>query len=130
MSRQSRSSIPRPALWIAVPTFVVCVAAMAALQAGIVAGLVIALLGAAIAATQTTKVGTAIHSAGRGIDDRLWGDIFCFCLRRIPAFKFARRWFQNPFAGAANAASICGKRAQRLGGRIRQNEMAGLEARP
>src|SRR5664280_1528585 len=46
MSRQSRSSIPRPALWIAVPTFVVCVAVMAALQAGIVAGLVIALLGA------------------------------------------------------------------------------------
>ena len=41
-----RPSIPRPALWIAAPTFVVCLAVMAASQAGFVAALVIGLLGA------------------------------------------------------------------------------------
>ncbi len=46
MSPQNRSSIPRPALWIAVPTFVVCLAVMAALQAGTLAAVIVGLLGA------------------------------------------------------------------------------------
>jgi len=46
MPPPNRSAIPRPALWIAVPTFVVCLAVMAAAQAGTVAALVIGGLGA------------------------------------------------------------------------------------
>jgi urea transport system substrate-binding protein len=46
MPPQSRPYIPRPALWIAVPTFVVSLAVAAGLQAGILAALVIAVLGA------------------------------------------------------------------------------------
>src|SRR5258707_12322720 len=46
MPPQHRSSIPRPALWIAVPTFVVALAAAASMQAaGVTAAIVIALLG-------------------------------------------------------------------------------------
>ncbi len=43
---QSRRPIPRPALWIAIPTFVVSLAVAASLKAGIFAALVVALLGA------------------------------------------------------------------------------------
>src|SRR5476651_917720 len=46
MPPPSRRPIPRPALWIAVPTFVVSLAVVASLQAGIVAALIVALLGA------------------------------------------------------------------------------------
>ena len=46
MLPQNRPSIPRPALWIAAPTFVVGLAVAAGLQASIFAALVIAVLGA------------------------------------------------------------------------------------
>ena len=46
MPPQSRPPIPRPALWIAAPTFIVSLAVAAGLQAGIFAAVVIAVLGA------------------------------------------------------------------------------------
>ncbi len=48
MSPPRRALIPHPALWIAVPTFAVSLAAACALQAGIVAALVVGLVGAAL----------------------------------------------------------------------------------
>ena len=48
MSPQRRPSIPRPALWIAVPTFAVSLAVAFALQAGILAALLVGLIGAAL----------------------------------------------------------------------------------
>jgi urea transport system substrate-binding protein len=46
MPPPSRRPIPRPALWIAAPTFIVSLAVAASLQAGILATIVVALLGA------------------------------------------------------------------------------------
>src|SRR5476649_2006165 len=46
MPPPKRAPIPRPALWIAAPTFVVSLAVAVSLQAGIFAALVVAVLGA------------------------------------------------------------------------------------
>src|SRR5487761_2130271 len=47
MTPPRRMTFTRPALWIAVPTFIVSIAVAASLQAGLTAALVVSLIGAA-----------------------------------------------------------------------------------
>ncbi len=61
-----RFRIPRPALWIAVPTFVVGVATAAAFQHGMASALVVALAGAAVVGTfAEVRLARIISSIGR-----------------------------------------------------------------
>jgi urea transport system substrate-binding protein len=55
MPPSRRPSIPRPALWVAVPTFVVSLAVAGAFQAGIVAALVVGFVGAALVGAFTER---------------------------------------------------------------------------
>jgi urea ABC transporter urea binding protein len=68
MSR--RSSIPRPALWIAAPTFLVSAIAIASLQAGLPAALIVALVGALMvggfAERRLARIITSIDRIARG----------------------------------------------------------------
>jgi len=65
-----RSFIPRPALWIAVPTFVVSLAVAASLQAGLIAALVVGLVGAALvggfAEARLARIISSIDRIARG----------------------------------------------------------------
>jgi urea transport system substrate-binding protein len=70
MPTPSRSSIPRPALWIAVPTFAVSLAVAGALQAGLLAALIVGLIGAAFvgafAERRLTRILSSIDRIARG----------------------------------------------------------------
>jgi len=70
MSPPHRAPITRPALWIAVPTFVVSLAVATSLQGGIFAALVVGLIGAALvgtfAETRLTGIISSIDRIARG----------------------------------------------------------------
>jgi urea transport system substrate-binding protein len=70
MSSPHRTQITRPALWIAVPTFVVRLAAAVALKAGVFAALLVGLLGAALvgafAEARLTRIISSIDRIARG----------------------------------------------------------------
>ncbi|HEY1311769.1 MAG TPA: transporter substrate-binding protein [Pseudolabrys sp.] len=65
-----QSSIPRPALWIAVPTFAVSLAVAASLKAGILAALIVGLVGAAFvgafAERRLARILSSIDRIARG----------------------------------------------------------------
>ena len=70
MLPQSRTTITRPALWIAVPTFVVSLAVAASLKAGVFAALVVGLVGAALVGTfaeaRLARIISSIDCIARG----------------------------------------------------------------
>src|SRR5580704_7637760 len=70
MSSPRRQPIPRPALWIAVPTFAVSLAVAGALQAGLFAALIVGLVGAAFvgvfAERRLTRIISSIDRIARG----------------------------------------------------------------
>jgi hypothetical protein len=70
MSPPHRTPITRPALWIAVPTFVVSLAVAASLQAGVFPALVVGLIGAALvgafAEARLTGIISSIDRIARG----------------------------------------------------------------
>jgi urea transport system substrate-binding protein len=70
MTPPRRTPITRPALWIAVPTFVVSLAVAASLQAGITAALVVGLVGAALvgafAEARLARIISSIDRIARG----------------------------------------------------------------
>ena len=70
MSSPHRTQITRPALWIAVPTFVVSLAVAVALKAGVFTALVVALVGAALvgafAEARLTRIISSIDRIARG----------------------------------------------------------------
>ena len=70
MSPQRRATITRPALWIAVPAFVVSLAVAASLQAGVFPALVVGLLGAglvgAFAEARLARIISSIDRIARG----------------------------------------------------------------
>ena len=70
MSSPHRTQITRPALWIAVPTFVVSLAVAVTLKAGVFAALVVGLVGAALvgafAEARLTRIISSIDRIARG----------------------------------------------------------------
>ena len=93
MSPQRRTTITRPALWIAVPTFVVSLAVAASLKAGVLAALVVGLIGAglvgAFAEARLARIISSIDRIARG--DRYTSLPESGRRRRHPAIRRHRR---------------------------------------